>query len=205
MQQLTEQQYLEQNLKGFESDTFAREKINQIIIDKDIQTVIETGTYLGSTTRVFSEWVNEVHTIESSPISFAKAKETLNNYNNIWMYLGSSPEVLDDILPKIKYRDRIKGVSLLCFLDAHWGQYLPLLDELAVIAKHEIKPKCIIIHDFFNPNHPELGYDTYNDKALEWSYIEAAITKIYGENYVKEYNSEATGAMRGIVYIYPKV
>ena len=195
---MTQQDYLIQNLAGFESDYFAKEKFKKLIEENNIEVFIETGTFLGSTTLLLSQWCEEVHTIEVNEINYFKAKEALK-YTNVKMYLGSSENILNQILPKVK----LSRIGI--FADAHWNTYNPLIDELNTIASSGIKPIFIAIHDFKNPNHPEFGFDTYNGQDYEWSWIEQYIKNIYGEDgFIIEYNSEATGAKRGIIFIYKK-
>lgn len=196
---MTEQEYKQQNRLGFEGDTVAKEKMQKLITANDIKTVIETGTYLGSTTKHFSEWAEQVHTIEIKKEHFLEARDFLQDKKNVIMYHGNSPETLDNILSNID-----KHELLFIFLDAHWNEYNPLLDELAVIAKHGFRP-VIAIHDFKVPGHPELGFDQYKDITYEWNWIEESVKKIYhGVNFTIEYNHKATGAKRGIIYIYPE-
>lgn len=194
---MTKNEYLQQNLAGFENDSFAKEKMKQIIADNNINVVIETGTYLGSTTKHFSQWVPKVITIEVNKDNYEKSLKELANYTNVAQFFGSSDTVLEEILPLFRQD------NIFFFLDAHWNEYNPLINELAVIASNKIKP-IIAIHDFKVPGHPELGFDTYGDIIYEWDWIKSSIEAIYGEKgYRIEYNSEATGAKRGIIYIFP--
>lgn len=194
---MNNQQYIEQNKLGFEGDTFAKDKMKKLIQKNGIKTVIETGTFIGSTTRHFSEWAEKVHTVELNPSNFSQARNNLSDKQNINFYLGNSSEVLDQILSGIN-----KDELIFCFLDAHWNEYNPLLDELAVIAKHGFRP-IIAIHDFKVPHHPELGFDQYGEIVYEWAWIEEAVKKIFhGVTFTVEYNFKATGAKRGIVYLY---
>lgn len=195
---MTAEDYLKQNLAGFENDTIAKEKMKSLIIGNNVKTVIETGTYLGATAKHFDQWCKNVLTIEVKKEHFDQAWENLKG-TNVQQFLGSSEQVLDKILNDV---DKESGIFF--FLDAHWEAYNPLLDELAVIAKHGIKP-IIAIHDFKVPDHPELGFDTYGEIVYEWNWIKNSIETIYGlDGYTVEYNSEATGARRGIIYILPK-
>lgn len=192
---MTQKEYIAQNALGFEGDTFAKERMHEII--KDVDVVIETGTYRGATTKHFSKWCKDVYTIEVKEENFNEAKKTLAG-TKVKMYLGSSEKVLDTICPKVK------GKKVFMLLDAHWLEYNPLLDELAVIAKHGLKP-IIAIHDFKVPGKPELEFDSYGEIVYEWAWIEQSIINIYGKDgFTVEYNSQATGAKRGIIYVFPK-
>ena len=74
--------------------------------------------------------------------------------------------------------------------------------ELELIANAGLR-SVIEIHDFKVPDHLELGFDTYGDIVYEWAWIKPSIEKIYGKDYRIEYNSHATGAKRGILYVSP--
>jgi len=56
------------------------------------------------------------------------------------------------------------------------------------------------------PDRPEFGYDIYPDQGIvyNWEWIREKIEEIYGHTgYYKEYNTQATGSMRGCLFIYP--
>jgi hypothetical protein len=92
------------------------------------------------------------------------------------------------------------------FLDAHWGDFCPLLSELEVIAKYNFP--IIAIHDFKVPNEPTLGYDSINGQAFEYEWIKPSLDAIYGEggyDYYYNSNEKSTEIKRGIIYITPKI
>jgi hypothetical protein len=181
--------------KAFNGDPFILEEFKKLIKNFNLRYIIETGTFEGDTTLALACIASHVHTIELNPKYLAIAKEKLKDLSNIYFYQGSSPEVLNDML---------KGAenNILFFLDAHWNSYNPLLDELKMIKKHNLKP-VIAIHDFKVPGKP-FGFDTYGGQDYDWEWIESAIKDIYGaEGFTFWYNSEAQGAQRGIIYIVP--
>lgn len=198
---MNNKQYLAQNALGFEGDTFLKEWFEKITTENKITWIVETGTFRGATTRHFANMAAKVDTIEINAENFAAAKETLAGVENVNMHFGNSAEVLKaifDARPK-----QGKKPNTLFFLDAHWGEYNPLLDELALIKEYGFKP-VIAIHDFKVPGNAELGFDTYGSILYEWDYIKDAIEAIYGEGkYLVEYNSQATGAKRGVIVILP--
>lgn len=179
----------------FNGDVFAQEEFANLIKDYKVKTVIETGTYKGITTKYLSSVSANVISIEIGPKRLQQAQTNNKGKNNIQFYLGNSPEILKQILP-------IKEKCLF-FLDAHWNNYNPLLDELKVIAEHKMKP-IIAIHDFKVPDNKELGYDSYKGQDYEFAWIEKSLEAIYGKGgYKYYYNQRATGAKRGIIYIVP--
>lgn len=199
---MTQQEYIAQNALGFEGDSILKDKFEKVIKDNKISWIIETGTYYGATTKHLASWADKVDTVEIVSENYQKALETLKEVTNVSAHLGNSPEVMDRLFSQFNKKGR--RPNLLCFLDAHWQEYNPLLDELSVIAKWKWKP-IIAIHDFKVPEHSELGFDTYKDITYEWDWIKGSIEKIYGAyGYAVEYNSEAVGAKRGVIFIYPK-
>jgi hypothetical protein len=185
------------NSNYFNGDIFLAKKFLEIINREKIVNVVETGTYLGDTTKFFGENACSVYTVERDGEYFRSSQARNDLGQNIKFYLGNSWEVLDnEIIPQIK------GQTVF-YLDAHWGQPCPTVLELGIIAKHGLKP-VIVIHDFKVPNQPGLGWDSYPDFEYKIENIEPYLEKIYGrEAYRYEYNSESSGAKRGVIFIYP--
>ena len=100
----------------------------------------------------------------------------------------------------------IAAKTLSKYKNCHQFYANPLLGELEVIAACGIKP-VLVIHDFYNPFHPEFGYDVYPDQKITYNfdYVSAALEKIYGKDGFKHwYNQKATGAKRGCLFVTPK-
>ncbi len=192
-------EYIERNLKGFEADSFIKSEIEKLRDRFRIKTAIETGTYLGGTTKVLSTMFDEVYTCELDEENFKKANDYLRDIDNVILVKQSSPKFLDDLLQILTASSNIK----LFFLDAHWSNDCPLLDELSCIAKHKLKP-VIVIHDWKVPDRPDLGFDSYNGQDFTFEWIESHLELIYGRDGFKyHYNDQAEGAKRGVIYIYP--
>ncbi len=103
-----------------------------------------------------------------------------------------------------------KEDNVIIFLDAHGGDYWPILDELKVIREKKIRP-FIIIHDFFVPDEKDnskakFGYDSYNGIKLDLNYIKESLLKIYRNyndnihTYVYSYSISPT-LNSGVIYI----
>jgi hypothetical protein len=182
--------------QAFAGDPVLKNTFAKLCREYDIKTIIETGTFVGGTTRELSKMAEHVFTIEHSLEFFQSASLFLSGLKNITMEFGSSISRLKGCI------DKAEG-NILLFLDAHWGENNPLLGELEIIAKSGIKP-IIAIHDFKNPNHPEYAFDTYGSIVYEWNWIESSIKSIYGENGFRvEYNDNAEGPKVGVIFIYP--
>jgi hypothetical protein len=183
---------------AFNEDIYLCEKFLDIKKKHKINTVIETGTYHGVTTKWFSKNFDAVLTVECNEEYYNEAQKSLGLLNNVISELKNSPKFLEE---KLSY---INAESTIIFLDAHWYTN-PVLAELDAIKNSGKKP-ILAIHDFMVPNHPEFGYDVYPDQGIiyNWEWIEYKINGIYNEGgYTKEYNEKATGAMRGCLFIYP--
>jgi predicted O-methyltransferase YrrM len=83
--------------------------------------LIETGTYLGSSTIFFSQFVNQIYTIESEQKYFYLSQKRFLNLNitNIEGILGNSELTLALILKKIPPDS---NPILVAYLDAHWNK-----------------------------------------------------------------------------------
>lgn len=195
----------------FNGDTFIQNKVLELKKKFAITTAIETGSCLMGTTVWLYQNFDYIWTVELSVdyrtygIAFlekALGKQYPNEIPNLVSVVGSSIQALPHMLKAAKSQTRI-GEQLFIFLDAHWGDDCPLEKELEIIADSGMEP-IIAIHDFFVPGKSEeLGYDSYKGQAFKFEWLRKKIEDIYGDRYEIEYNSEAEGAKRGIIYITP--
>lgn len=117
---------------------------------KDHRIFIETGTYKGDGCRIADQAGFEImHTID--PIFYRDSPLP----GNCKRWVGKSVDILPKILEEIKE-------PALFWLDGH-SQLLPgeeecypLLDELKIIATHEIKTHTILIDDILILTHPDV-------------------------------------------------
>jgi hypothetical protein len=159
---------------------------------------VELGTCLGSTAIWLGKNFTKVDTIEINQeyAQIAKERFVEANLDNIRLHIGNTT----DILPLIDIND-----DAIIFIDSHWYDVCPMLQELSIIAYKQIKP-VIAIHDFYVPNE-HLGYDEIHGQPFTKEWISQYIINIYGENgYDFYYNSDeqSTDIKRGIIYITPK-
>ena len=104
-------------------------------------------------------------------------------------------------------QDRLDSSSsdyVFFFLDAHWGKYWPLQDELRGIARLERFVICI--DDVFVPEksnrakpHGDFGYDLYRGTILDWAYIRTALQ---GVNISMRYSGTSNRDRRGWLLIF---
>lgn len=113
---------------------------------------IETGTYMGDSSRLASRFFKKVYTYEINEVLYNLAKESVEIFyiGNIESHLGDSVVLLQDTLIS-------DTRPAFIFLDAHQsgpntsnnGELVPLLKELAVINNYYgKKPGIICVNDF---------------------------------------------------------
>ena len=184
----------------FNGDTFACEEFLKLKEKLGITAAIETGSCFYSTTKWLGENFDKVFTVEVNE-DFAKyGRHKIADMNNVRADIDESVGWISKIAPLLT------GEKCIYFLDAHWGGECPLLGEIEAISKiPSTQPPVIVIHDFFTGN-PNLGYDEWNGQALNYEWVKPSIDKIEEAlkcKYSYYFNSEATGALRGIIYLYP--
>lgn len=197
---------------GALEDNFAQREIKSLIEKFEIERIIETGSYFGWSAKIFSTFVNKVDSIELNRDYFSRAKRNLEGFGNVNLHLGDSVKVMRKIIDEDEKK-------LLIFLDAHWQNHWPILDELNVIKEKKLKP-VICIHDFFVPNGNKLrigdnfvtvmegkgskfGYDQYKSTVLNFDYIKESIEGIFPEGFSFHYNNQVDLVDSGLIFIYP--
>lgn len=146
-----------------------------------IDTLVETGSYVGFSTVFFSRCFQEVHTIEISKTSHERVKRFFSGSPHVHCHLGSSDQVLPQILPSLT------GKPIIFYLDAHWNDHWPLLQELEEIGKTHRDRCIIVIDDFKVPERPEFPYDQCGAHECSYQYIQNALDKVfssYSSHYV---------------------
>jgi SAM-dependent methyltransferase len=178
-------------------DTYFVERIQEIVNEYGITTIVETGVHLGNSTVFFAQTVDKVFGVEISQESINFTKNRLDDYNlnNVELIKGNSPIVLLSLMHKIDVE------KTLFFLDAHWGAYWPLLDEIDTISRNK---GILVIHDAQVPDHPEFGFDTWNGNALNYDYVKDGLTR-WSPNHKIEYSLKHNcHNPRGTMYVFPK-
>lgn len=108
---------------------------------------IETGTYLGGTTKALARIFPEVISIEPSEWLYAHASRRLSKYNNITLLNGTSEDKLEIAITSIKSK------KLNLWLDGHYSagatyqgeNETPIMRELEVVAKYLYRFESVAI------------------------------------------------------------
>lgn len=154
------------NGDGFFSDPYLQE----FVASMPWTAFIETGTEEGKTARWVARLGKPVFTCETNLQYLLMLEHTLPE--NVTLYGTNSPEYIERI------RELTDHLPLF-FLDAHWGAYWPLLDELRAIAANYNRA-IIIVHDATVPDKPNFWTCKGGGKDNEgpennWAYIKQAL------------------------------
>ncbi len=138
-------------------------------------TWVETGTYLGATTKFLAQTARMVFSIEPEPKLFAFAQAYFKDYTNVSILNGLSEEVLPQLLPTLS--------GDVCFwLDGHYTdetthkgpQDTPILDELNCIGDNlsGFDHVVVLIDDVHLFNGQTHIYGPYPniEKLEEWAH-----------------------------------
>lgn len=185
----------------FNNDNYVAAEVLKLKSKFKCTVFCETGTCLGSTSIWAAENFKNVVTFENHAPFFeiAKKRKEILGTKNLEQHFINSVDGLKEVLPKIKDK------NILFFLDAHFQNYCPLLDELKTIKENNLTP-VIVVHDCKVVGEPALGYDTWNGIEISYETMKHYLDEIYGEGkYSYHYNSdkESTAVKRGVIYIYP--
>ena len=176
-------------------DLCLKAKMEEIIEQYGITTIVETGVHFGQSTLDFSGMVDKVYAIDILQESIDEATKLVINENkkeNVTFICGNSPDVLKQI------KNEIDSSKTIFFLDAHWWDIWPINDDIRSLEKNQ---GVIIVHDFVIPDRPDFGFDTYKGQPFNYEFIKDSLTE-WCSSHRLEYNREAVGCKRGVGFIY---
>jgi predicted O-methyltransferase YrrM len=159
--------------------------------------LVETGTYLGTTTEFMAQTGLPVYTIEANPRSFGFVRVRFWRTYNITLICGDSRTALRKLL-----RDDLSSHTLFFYLDAHWNDDLPLAEEIDIVFGR-CPMAVVMIDDFQVPSDPGYDYDDYGaGKALIPSYVASPIAAYNLQAfYPVTPSAEESGLRRGCIVL----
>ena len=162
--------------------------------------IIETGTYLGVTSKFLAAHTSvPIFTAEVNPEFHREATSSLAGSANVHPKLADSRTALrewsaDDAVPK---------ANVLFYLDAHWHEDLPLADELSLIAEFW-RESLVLIDDFEVPDDPGYMFDDYGPgKRLCLDIVPTELHGSWTPLFPTLPGREETGARKGCVLLVP--
>jgi hypothetical protein len=158
--------------------------------------LVETGSYLGTTTEWLAAFQLPVHSCEASPESFGFAQARLTGVDNVTVTRDDSRAALRRLLDG-PMRGTLRD-PILFYLDAHWGADLPLREEVECIFER-CPRAAVLIDDFQVPGDPGYAYDDYGaESRLTADYLAGPVGKFGLKlRYPATPAARETGARRG--------
>jgi hypothetical protein len=175
----------------------ARLRAAREIIDHcRIEQIVETGTNRGDTADWFAQIGLPFYTVEIKPRWYEFSRLRLRKYKNARIAEGRSTDLINDLASDPSRR----VLRTLFYLDAHWQKYLPLRDEVELIADHF--PKSVtMIDDFQVPDDPGYRFDDYGPgQKLSLEYIRP-VNRKFSIFFPSTTSHEETGRRRGSVVL----
>jgi hypothetical protein len=162
--------------------------------------LVETGTYLGTTTEFLAETGLPVFTIEGHWRNYGFARSRLWLRRNVKLRHGDSRATLRSLFDGPLRADR--NATIFFYLDAHGDHDLPLAEEID-LAFSRCPAAVVMVDDFAVPGDPGYGFDDYGPgKALDAAYIVTAVAAYeLAVYYPSTPSSEESGARRGCVVL----
>jgi predicted O-methyltransferase YrrM len=132
-----------------------------LVAKRPMRHAIETGTFMGWTTRLLAENFENVATFETSDAYQQKAKAFCANHSNIAFLLDDSERIEE----AMERRGIPAGDVDFAYLDAHWHAHCPLRTEIDFVLR--AYPNAIImIDDFEVADDDAYGFDEYPSMTL---------------------------------------
>lgn len=165
---------------GAYRDQYLLEKTLELKEKYNSKIFIETGTADGDSMVILHNHFDELYSCENTKKGYELSQLNTIECRNVHIFNQDSILFMEDMCDIFQDRK-----DLIFFLDAHFGDYSPLLDELEAINKYKIT--CpIIIHDFYVPDengNAKFLYDKYTGGNLDFNYVKDKIDKIFNNSY----------------------
>jgi predicted O-methyltransferase YrrM len=196
--------YLKPKLKRNEGGPFNGQEFRQgifleLVRNMGFSAIVETGTFRGLTTQyMYRNSGLPVYTAELSPRFLAYARLRLRKDTRVTLYNSDSRAFLQQLING----RLLENDDVFFYLDAHWGEDLPLLEEIEIIFGN-LPGAVVMVDDFKVPWDTQYTYDDYgNGKTLDLDYLAPAIDK-YGlvAFFPAQDAAGETGARRGCVVL----
>jgi hypothetical protein len=161
------------------------------------QAIVETGTYRGTTTAFLNELSEApIATIEAQRRFYLYAGRRFREVTKVSVILGDSGQVLRRLAMESPW----KNSPAFFYLDAHWLDRLPLVEEIGVITA-SWRDAVIVIDDVRVPEDPGYGFDVYGGVALDLDLVQTATFERLIPYWPAASSSAESGAKRGWVVL----
>lgn len=158
----------------------------------DPDAFVETGTFLGFTTRFFAGNRVPVYTVEVDPKFYFASRLRLAFNPEIHVIKANSRDALRDLAQTGTF------ARPFAYLDAHWWDDLPLQDEVRTIFGRW-SDALIVIDDIRIPGDDGYGYDEHHGAPLSLELLDLPSGSVAAHPAVP--SERETGARRGTLYL----
>lgn len=162
--------------------------------------IVETGTFRGTTTEFFAESGLPVYSMEALAYNYGFARVKLRRFKNVKVMHFDSREGLYRVL-KGPLAHQL-AASIFFYLDAHWNEDCPLVEELEIIFSVTKQP-YVMIDDFEVPDDIGYSFDDFGGSSvLNRQYVSEHVTRYkLAVLYPKVPSCDETGARRGCIIL----
>ena len=158
----------------FNGQTARQALFVDLIANTRPHAIVETGTFLGTTTELMSQTGLPVFTIELHPRNYGFARARFWRKRNVNLLHGDSRTGLRRLFDGALHP--LSDLTVFFYLDAHWNDDLPLAEEIDIVFSR-CPSAIVMIDDFEVPCDAGYGYDDYGPgKALVSGYIRPVIS-----------------------------
>jgi hypothetical protein len=135
--------------------------------------IVETGTFRGTTSDLLARSGLPVYTVEAHPrfYTYCRARFWREGRSNLHLYQSDSRT----FLRQLEADPAVPKEDVFFYLDAHWGEDLPLREELEIIFGNW-RRSVVMIDDFHVPGF-RYKFDDYGPgKALNLEYLQGTLS-----------------------------
>jgi len=124
----------------------------KLIAQTRTNVFVESGTYLGETSRKAANYFQEVHTVEINKEFYEQSVSYLKPHSNVIVYHGDTIDHFPKILLDLERRNK----KALFWLDGHYmtsmqdeniqleSEYTPIMKELSIVCNQCVDPVILI-------------------------------------------------------------
>jgi len=170
---------------------------DQLLHELKIVTIVETGTFRGTSTAYMAKAGLPVFSCELWLRYFHYSLLRLANMPNVRLERADSRRFLRELFDE----NLLPPGPAFFYLDAHWESDLPVWEELDQIFSRHPSP-VIMVDDFRVPTDSGFAYDDYGKgKCLSVSNLHEAVTARPSVFFPNHASAHETGARRGCVVL----
>jgi hypothetical protein len=181
----------------FNGQVYRKRIFNELLGAISFDAIVETGSYLGTTTEFFAATGLPVYTVEISPRYHSYATRRLRKTGKqVRLHQDNSP----NFLRQLALNPSLIITKPFFYLDAHWYDHLPLKEELEIIYGRW-KTAVVMVDDFQVPG-TDYGYDDYGPgKALILDYLKSLRHLHLATFFPAAGPEQETGGKRGCIVL----